>query len=76
VGVEKLRMLEFERKAKPAIGLILGHEIRAVMGSVLGVYFFVKFAQGQRENPAHRKEWQTLPFMCCVRCVCFLKNIF
>jgi hypothetical protein len=41
VGVEKLRMLEFERKAKPAIGLILGHEIRAVMGSVLDVYFFL-----------------------------------
>jgi len=40
VGVEELRMLEFERKAKPAIGLILGHEIRAVMGSVLDVYFF------------------------------------
>jgi hypothetical protein len=53
-------MLEFERKAKPAIGPILGHEIRAVMGSVLDVYFFVKFAQGQRENPAHQKEWQTL----------------
>jgi hypothetical protein len=57
-------MLEFERKAKPAIGLILGHEIRAVMGSVLDVYFFfVKFAQGQRENPAHQKEWQTLPLV-------------
>ena len=40
VGVEELRMLEFERKAKPAIGLILGHEFRAVMGSVLDVYFF------------------------------------
>jgi hypothetical protein len=40
VGVEELRMLEFERKAEPAIGLILGHEIRAVMRSVLDVYFF------------------------------------
>ena len=80
MGVEK-RMLEFERKAtKPANGLILGHEIRAVMGSVLDVCYFVKFAQGQRENPAHQKEWQSLALVVrkpsCVTCVCFLKNYF
>jgi hypothetical protein len=45
-------MLEFERKAKPAIGLILGHEIRAVMGSVLDVYFFCQICTRSTGEPS------------------------